>query len=158
MKLMLFINEYLINNNLLDDYHDENNRKKLDVYSKFLCEQINIDFPQEDDVNIDKMVNSAKKIQRMWRKKKIEKSIGKNCEENELKKMVINEYIKKTGFKIKKIIGLFNTLVEDFNNIENEHEMEEMFYNIQQIIKRKLTPYEKNNLYKKYINSIIYLK
>ena len=158
MKLMLFLNEYLINNNLLDDYHNENNRKKLDVYSKFLCEQINIDFPQEDDVNIDKMVNSAKKIQRMWRKKKIEKSIGKKGEENELKKMVINKYIRNAGFKVKKIIGLFNTLVEDFNNIGNEHEMEEMFYNIQQIIKRKLTPYEKNNLYKKYINSIIYLK
>ena len=62
--------------------------------------------------------------------------------------MVINKYIRRAGFKVKKIIGLFNSLVEDFNNIENEHEMEEMFYNIQQIIKRKLTPYEKNNLYK----------
>ena len=158
MKLMLFLNEYLINNNLLDDYYDINNRNKLDIYSKFLCNQINIDFPREDDVNIDKMVNSAKKIQRMWRKKKIEKFIGKNNEENELKKMVINKYIRNAGFKIKKIIGLFNTLVEDFNNIGNEKEMEEMFYNIQQIIKRKLTSYEKNNLYKEYINSIIYLK
>ena len=158
MKLMLFLNEYLINNNLLDDYHDINNRNKLDCYSKFISDQINIDFPQEDDVGIDKMVNSAKKIQRMWRKKKIEKFIGKNNEEKELKKMVINKYIRNAGFKVKKIIGLFNTLVESFNNIGNEKEMEEMFYNIQQIIKRKLTPYEKNNLYKEYINSIIYLK
>ena len=154
MKLMLFLNEYIINNNLLDDYYDINNRKKLDIYSKFLCDQINIDFPQEDDVNIDKMVNSAKKIQRMWRKKKIAKFIGNNSEENELKKMVINKYIKNSGFKIKKIIGLFNSLVEDFNNIGNQKEMEEMFYNIQQIIKRKLTSYEKNNLYKEYINTI----
>jgi hypothetical protein len=158
MKLMLFLNEYLINNNLLDDYYDKNNREKLDVFSKFLCDKINIDFPQEDDVNIDKMVNSAKKIQRMWRKKKIEKFIGKNNEESELKKMVINKYIRRAGFKVKKIIGLFNTLVEDFNNIGNDHEIEEMFYNIQQIIKRKLTSYEKNNLYKEYINSIIYTK
>ena len=103
-------------------------------------------------------MNSAKKIQRMWRKKKIEKFIGKNSEESELKKMVINKYIRRAGFKVKKIIGLFNTLVEDFNNIGNEHEIEEMFYNIQQIIKRKLTSYEKNNLYKEYINSIIYTK
>jgi len=158
MKLMLFLNEYLINNNLLDDYYDIKNREKLDVFSKFLCDKISIDFPQEDDVNIDKMVNSAKKIQRMWRKKKIEKFIGKNSEENELKKMVINKYIRRAGFKVKKIIGLFNTLVEDFNNIGNDHEIEEMFYNIQQIIKRKLTSYEKNNLYKEYINSIIYTK
>ena len=158
MKLLLFLNEYLINNNLLDDYYDINNRNKLDIYSKFLCNQINIDFPQEDDVNIDKMVNSAKKIQRMWRKKKIEQFIRKDSEENELKKMVINKYIRKAGFRIKRIIGLFNTLVEEFNHIGNEKEMEEMFYNIQQIIKRKLTPYEKNNLYKEYINSIIYQK
>ena len=158
MKLMLFLNEYLINYNLLDDYYDINNRKKLDIFSKFLCEQVNVDYPREDDVNIDKMVNSAKKIQRMWRKKKIEKFIGHNNEENELKKMIINKYIRKAGYKIKKIIGLFNSLVEDFNNIGNEQEMEEMFYNIQQIINKKLTPYEKNNLYKEYINSIIYMK
>ena len=158
MKLMLFLNEYLINNNLLDDYYDINNRKKLDAHSKFICEQINIDFPQEDDVNIDKMVSSVKKIQRMWRKKKIEKFIGKNNEENELKRMVMSKYVKKAGFKVKKILGLFNSLVEDFNNIVNQQEMEEMFYNIQQIIKRKLTPYEKNNLYKEYINTVIYSK
>ena len=158
MKLMLFLNEYLINNNLLDDYYDINNRNKLDNYSKFICDQINIDFPQETDVNIDKMVSSAKKIQRMWRKKKIEKFIGKNNEENELKRMVMSKYIKRAGFKVKKIIGLFNSLVEDFDNIGNQQEMEEMFYNIQQIIKRKLTPYEKNNLYKEYINTIIYSK
>ena len=40
--------------------------------------------------------------------------------------------------------------------IGNEKEMEEMFYNVQQVIKRKLTPYEKNLLYKEYINKIIY--
>ena len=158
MKLMLFLNEYIINNNLLDDYYDINNRKKLDVFSKFLCDQVDIDYPQEDDVNIDKMVNSVKKIQRMWRKKKIEKFIGQNSEESELKKMIINKYIRKAGFRIKKIIGLFNSLVEEYNNIGDEHEIEEMFYNIQQIINRKLTPYEKNNLYKEYINSIIYMK
>ena len=104
------------------------------------------------------MVSSAKKIQRMWRKKKIGKYIGQNNEENELKKMVINKYVRNAGFKIKKIFGLFNSLVEDFNNIGNEQEMEEMFYNIQKIIKRKLTSYEKNNLYKEYINTIIYSK
>ena len=70
----------------------------------------------------------------------------------------MSKYVKKAGFKVKKILGLFNSLVEDFNNIGNQQEMEEMFYNIQQIIKRKLTPYEKNNLYKEYINTVIYSK
>ena len=158
MKLMLFMNEYLISNNLLDDYYDRNNQKKLDSLSKFISDQFNVDFPQQDDVNIDKMINSIKKIQRMWRKKKMEKYFLKNNkkEENELKKMVLNKYIKKAGFKIKKIIGLFNSMVECFDLIGNEKEMEEMFYNVQQVIKRKLTPYEKNLLYKEYINKIIY--
>ena len=69
---MLFINEYVINNNLLNYYFDMNNRNKLDIYSKYLCEQINIDYRQENDINIDKMVFNVKKIQRMWRKKKLE--------------------------------------------------------------------------------------
>ena len=158
MKLMLFMNEYLISNNLLDDYYDITNQKKLDNYSKFISQQFNVDFPQQDDVNIDHMVNGIKKIQRFWRKKKMEKYMEKNNkkEEYELKKMVLNKYIKMAGFKIKKILGLFNSMVECFDLIENDKEIEEMFYNVQQVIKRKLTPYEKNVLYKEYINNIIY--
>ena len=158
MKLMLFMNEYLISNNLLDDYYDITNQKKLDNYSKFISQQFNVDFPQQDDVNIDHMVNGIKKIQRFWRKKKMEKYMEKNNkkEEYELKKMVLNKYIKKAGFKIKKILGLFNSMVECFDLIENDKELEEMFYNVQQVIKKKLTPYEKNVLYKEYINNIIY--
>ena len=103
------------------------------------------------------MINSIKTIQRTWRKNKVKKFLEKNNkkEENELKKMVLNKYIKKAGFKIKKIIGLFNSMVECFDLIENEKEIEEMFYNIQQVIKRKLSSYEKNLLYKDYINNII---
>ena len=158
MKLMLFMNEYLIANNLLDDYYDIINQKKLDNFSKYISKQFNVDFPQQDDVNMDQMVNSIKKIQRFWRKKKMENFLKQKnkIEENELKKMVLNKYIKKAGFKIKKIIGLFNSMVECFDLIENEKEIEEMFYNVQQVIKRKLTPYEKNLLYKEYINNIIY--
>ena len=159
MKLILFMNEYLISNNLLDDYYDINNQKKLENLSKFISQQFNVDFPQQDDVNIDKMINSVKTIQRFWRKQKIKNFLEKNNinkEENELKKMVLNKYIKKAGFKIKKIIGLFNTMVECFDLLENDKEVEEMFYNVQQVIKKKLTPYEKNVLYKEYINNIIY--
>ena len=158
MKLFLFLNEYLISNNLLDDYYDINNQNKLDSLSKFFSSKFFVDFPQQDDVNFDQMINAIKKIQRMWRKTRMKKFLEKNNkkEENELKKMVLNKYIKKAGFKIKKIIGLFNSMVECFDLIDNEKEIEEMFYNIQQIIKRKLTPYEKNILYKDYINNIIF--
>ena len=158
MKLILFMNEYLISNNLLDDYYDISNQEKLENLSNFFSDKIFVDYPQQDDVNFDQMINSIKKIQRAWRKNRMEKYLEKNNknEENELKKMVLNKYIKKSGFKIKKIIGLFNSMVECFDLIENEKEIEEMFYNIQQVIKRKLSPYEKNLLYKEYINNIIY--
>ena len=158
MKLMLFLNEYLISNNLLDDYYDINNQNKLDSLSKFFSEKFFVDFPQQDDVNFDQMINAIKKIQRMWRKRKVKNFLEKNNkkEENELKKMVLNKYIKRAGFKIKKIIGLFNSMVECFDLIDNNKDIEEMFYNIQQVIKRKLTPYEKNILYKDYINNIIF--
>ncbi len=158
MKLILFMNEYLISNNLLDDYYDISNQEKLENLSNFISDKIFVDYPQQEDVNFDQMINSIKKIQRAWRKNRMEKYLEKNNknEENELKKMVLNKYIKKSGFKIKKIIGLFNSMVECFDSIENEKEIEEMFYNIQQVIKRKLSPYEKNLLYKEYINNIIY--
>ena len=158
MKLILFMNEYLISNNLLDDYYDISNQEKLENLSNFISDNFEVDYPHQDDVNFDHMINSIKKIQRTWRKKKVEQFLEKRNknEENELKKMVMNKYIKKAGFKIKKIIGLFNSMVECFNLIENEKEIEEMFYNIQQVIKRKLSPYEKNLLYKEYINNIIY--
>ena len=158
MKLILFMNEYLISNNLLDDYYDISNQEKLENLSNFISDKIFVDYPQQDDVNFDQMINSIKKIQRAWRKNRMEKYLEKNNknEENELKKMVLNKYIKKSGFKIKKIIGLFNSMVECFDLIENEKEIEEMFYNIQHVIKRKLSPYEKNLLYKEYINNIIY--
>ena len=157
MKLILFMNEYLISNNLLDDYYDISNQEKLEKLSNFISDNFDVDYPHQDDVNFDPMINSIKTIQRTWRKNKVKKFLEKNNkkEENELKKMVLNKYIKKAGFKIKKIIGLFNSMVECFDLIENEKEIEEMFYNIQQVIKRKLSSYEKNLLYKDYINNII---
>ena len=159
-KLMLFLNEYLINNNLLNDYYDVNNRNILDEYSNFFSDKINIDYPKEKDVFFDKVVNCTKIIQRMWRKRKIKKhlELSDKNEDEELKKMVVNKYIKKSGYKIKKILGLFNSLVEEFHDLDNDEEINEMFYQIQNIIKKKLTTYEKNALYKEYINTIIYSK
>ena len=69
--------------------------------------------------------------------------------------MIVNKYIKKSGYKIKKIIGLFNTIVENFDNINKQPDINELFYQIQKLIHNKLTKYEKNLLYKEFINSII---
>ena len=158
LKLMLFFNEYLINNNLLSDYYDIENKKLLNDYSKYISSKIKVDFPQEHDIVVDPSIKCVKKIQRKWRKRKIDKYLEKNkkTETDELKHMIVNKYIEKSGYKIKKIIGLFNTVVENFDHINQQTDINELFYQIQKLIHNKLTDYEKNVLYKQYINSVIF--
>ena len=166
LKLMLFLNEYIINNNLLDDYYQEKNRKILDDYSKFLAGKINLNFPIENDISVDDFVNKTKKIQRKWRQIKVMKYLEKNkFEENkEIKKMVINNYIEKAGYKIKKFFGMFHNLVEQFTLLENKNDfnmvdnnINKCFYFVKKIITNNLSNLEKNELYKDYINKVIYL-
>ena len=160
LKLMLFFNEYLINNNLLNDYNNKENKKLLNDYSKYISSKIKVDFPQEHDIVVDPSIKCVKKIQRKWRKRKIEKYLQKNkkSEVSELKHMIVNKYIKRSGYKIKKILGLFNTIVENFENINKQPDINELFYQIQKLIHNKLTDYEKNLLYKEFINSVIFNK
>ena len=157
LKLMLFFNEYIINNNLLHDCKGEN-RKLLNNYSKYISSKIKVDFPQEHDIVVDPSIKCVKKIQRKWRKRKIEKFLKKNkkTETEELKKMIVNKYIQNSGFKVKKILGLFNTIVENFDNINKQPDINELFYQIQKLNHNKLTEYEKNLLYKEFINNVIF--
>ena len=117
-----------------------------------------MDYPKEYDINMDNYINSVKIIQRFWRKYKIKQIIGKNEEIHELKKIVVNRYITRAGLKMKKIIGLFNSMIEDFNIIKNTDDINRMFYYIKNLIKRDLTTYEKNLIYKDFINNFISIK
>ena len=166
---MLFLNEYIINNNLLDDYYIEKNRKILDDYSKFLITKINFNnYPQETDIacDNDNLVNKTKIIQRNWRKIKVEKFLEdkKLIQENELKKMVMNNYIEKAGYQIKKFFGIFHNLIEQFTFMEKkndsnikENNLNRSFYLVKKIMMNNLTNLEKNELYKDYINKVIFL-
>ena len=161
LKLMLFLNEYLLSNNLLHDIYLNENKKILENYTQYISKQITVDYPEESDVcDIDTTVKCVKIIQRKWRQKIIKNYLEKNKknEKVELKKFIVNKYIKKSGYKIKKIIGLFNTIVENFDNVNKQSDINEMFYTIRKLECGKLTNYEKNLLYKNYINSVIYLK
>ena len=157
LKLMLLFNEYLINNNLLSDGQKMENKKLLNDYSKYISSIIKVDYPQEQDIVVDPSLKCVKKIQRKWRKRKVEKYMNKHKknEINELKSMILNKYIQKSGNGVKKIIGLFNTILENFDNINKQPDTNEMFYLLQNLIHNKLTKYEKNLLYKEYINSVI---
>ena len=167
LKLMLFLNEYIINNNLLDDYYLPQNRQILDEYSKFLSSKIFLNYAKENDISIDNVVNKTKIIQRNWRKRKIKNYLQQNKyeEEKEMKKMIVNNYIEKSGYTTKKMLGLFHNLIENFyltNNNDktssNKYDINKIFYYIQKLIMKDLTTFEKNELYKDYINNIIYKK
>ena len=169
LKLMLFLNEYIINNNLLDDYYIPQNRKNLDDLSIFLSSKIKSNYPRETDISIDNVVKKTKIIQRFWRKRKIKNYIKqKNTgieEEKEIKKMIVNDYIDKSGFKTKKILGLFHNMLENFcdtsiSNIYNigEDNNNKTFYYIQKLIMKDLTSFERNELFKDYINKVIFKK
>jgi len=166
LKLMLFLNEYIINNNLLDDYYIKKNRKILDDYSTFLVNKINLNYPNEKDIICDDFINKTKIIQRSWRKIKVEKYLVKKKFnlENEMKKMVINNYIEKSGFQIKKFLGTFHNLIEQFTLLENkesfnigENDINKCFFYVKKIINKQLNNFEKNELYKDYINKVIYM-
>ena len=167
LKLMLFLNEYIINNNLLDDYYVKKNQNILEEYSKFLALKIQLNYPQETDISCDNFVSKTKIIQRNWRKLKVMKYLEKNKldEGKEMKKMIINNYIEKAGYKIKKFFGLFHNLIEQFNLLDSkdifsvmENNINKCFYLTKKIITKKLTYFEKSELYKDYINKVIYNK
>ena len=159
LKMMLLLNEYLINNNLFEDYSFQENKKILDNYSLFLAKNINTNNLESKENNInDKKIMSTIIIQRKWRKQKIEKYLTNNFieEETELKKMLINNIIQKPNFINNQIIDIFKTIINKsklFDN--NSDDLDKIFYQIQKIIKRNLTINEKNLLYKEYINKVI---
>ena len=160
LKLMFFLNEYIINYNLLDDYYLKKNKKLLNDYSKFLATKINLNYPNETDIVVDDFVNKTKIIQRNWRKLKVEKFLEKNKldKEKEIKNMIINNYIEKAGYKIKKFFGLFHNLIEQFILLDNKDcfDINKCFNFLAKIITNNLSNYEKNELYRDYINKVIY--
>ena len=158
LKIFLLLNEYLLNNNVLMDINNKNKRKILNNFTKYLISNMKIDYPYENEIKDDKYINSVRKIQRIWREKRIDKFLGNNLKENEIKKMVVNRNINKIGFKMKKLIALFNSLVQDFKEIEENEDLNEMFYLIKKIVNREENSLEKNNLFRGYLNNLMYLK
>ena len=209
MRMMLMLNEYIISNNLFEDYSNPESKKIIENYNLFLTNNININYESKIEVKDDKIdkkeendkdnknkendknekdnkdnrelsdnkedknnkenkVNNDNKIikaaiiiQRRWRKSKLDKYLINNFieEEDELRKMLLNKLMDKPKSKDIKIIDIFNNVINSFKMVyKNIDEVEKIFYYIQKIIQRKLNIYEKNLLYKEYINKIIYNK
>ena len=138
-----------------DDKDNKNAKENKDVKDK------EDDKDKKNNENIDKTANAAIVIQRRWRKSKIDKYFINNFieEEDELRKMLLNKIIYNPKCKNIKIIDIFNSVINNFKLVyKNVDEVEKIFYYIQKIIQRKLNVYERNLLYKEYINKIIYNK
>ena len=153
LKMNFILTEYLINNNLFEDLN--NNKNLINEYSLFIANKIKIG--DKKDKKEIKEEDSIRKIQRIWRQHQI-KNYTKN--ENEgLKKMVYNNFLMKSGYKIRKLLEIFHNLIANFKECHNNYgEIDEIFVKLKKIINRDLTANEKNILYKEYINTVIYCK
>ena len=94
-------------------------------------------------------------IQRKWRDYKLKKYLknkkNKNIN-NELRKLIVDNFIEKEGFGIRKVIGNLNLSLENFINLKHKnHFIKEVKKGIIGFNKKK----EKYKYYKEYINSII---
>ena len=150
LKMNFFLTEYLINNNLFEDLND--NKNIINEFSSFIANKIKSEYRMKKNEE-----SPIKKIQRVWRHKRI-KSYTKN-ENEELKKMVYNNFLMKSGYKIRRLLEIFHSLITNFKECHNNcDDIDKIFLKLQKIINRNLTADEKNLLYKEYINSVIYCK
>lgn len=153
MKLMLFFNEYLVN------YASTNlNPKEIEVinsYSKFLSDNIipssekSNNKKEEEDYKVSENEGKYIKIQRKWREYKMKSLIQEKNIENELKKMLISNFVEKEGFNLRKIIGMMNSSLEDFIKIKTKDILAKQLIDINE---KTLSLTDTNNLYRNYIN------
>ena len=164
MKIMLILNEYLITNNLFEDYANYQNKKILNDYSLFLLKNINNNNDninqQQNNIpnNNNKLLSAVIKIQRKWRKIKLEKYLINNFmeEDCELRKMLISNVMEKNNLDNSNIIDIFNTIIKNCKLVDNGvDDICKIFGQIEKVIQRNLTINEENLIYKEYINKII---
>ena len=152
LHLMLFFNEYIISK--LPKNISKTTKDAFNNYSLTLSQMIPTSSKQVHKMNIetDMKVKKVINIQRKWREFKV-KQIASNTKmnlNNELKKMLINNFIEKEGFGIRKIIGMLNTSVDSFAQLKTK---DALMVKLKCINNKELSNDEKNAMYKNYINS-----
>ena len=111
--MMLMLNQYLINNNLINDYSNPDNKKILDEFSLFLNKNIKSKNANKCDLD-DYIIDSGLKTERIIKK---ENSLINNIND-EIKNNQIN--INKNKCKNKTANTNIN-LNQVFNNIINKY-------------------------------------
>ena len=112
LKMMLMLNQYLINNNLINDYSNPENKKILDKFSNFLKENI-----KKKENNIDNGKCTSLNTERI-----IKKEVNLNDDINsDLKNNQVNNSKNKCSSKNLKLDFLFNNIINKYNLISENN-------------------------------------
>ena len=117
LKMMLMLNQYLINNNLINDYANPENKKIFDEFSNFLNKNIKKDNHKKKENDIDYDKSSGLNTERI-----IKKDVNLNDNINsDIKNNRINNSKNKCSSKNMKLDFLFNNIINKYNLISENN-------------------------------------
>ena len=115
LKMMLMLNQYLVNNNLIDDYSNPNNKKILDEFSHFLNKNIKSKNNNKNDLD-DYTIEYGLKSERISKNNLIN-NINDEIKTNKLNNNNINNNKKKSKNINTNMNQIFNNIINKYNII-----------------------------------------
>ena len=115
LKMVLMLNQYLINNNLIKDYSDPDNKRILDEFSLFLNNNIKFNDKKKKDSDDD--INSGNKTERIMKKENNLINKINNDIKNNQSKLLKNKNKDKNG----QLNDIFNNIINKYNLILKEN-------------------------------------
>ena len=117
LKMMIMLKQYLINNNLIDDYSNPENKTIFDEFSSFLNKNIKKDNNKKKCNDIDYDKNSGLNTDRIIEKDyKLNDFINSDIKNNQA-----NNYKNKCTSKNLKLEFLFNNIINKYNLISENN-------------------------------------
>ena len=113
--MMLMLNQYLVNNNLIDDYSNPNNKKILDEFSHFLNKNIKSKNNNKNDLD-DYTIEYGLKSERISKNNLIN-NINDEIKTNKLNNNNINKNKKKSKNINTNMNQIFNNIINKYNII-----------------------------------------
>ena len=110
LKMMHLLSKYLINNNLIEDYSNPDNKRIMDEFSSFLNKNIKLNEKDDKDINIDDIKNGLKTERITKNENNLLNNIKNNFKNNK-------DNNSKTKYKNKncKLNAIFNNIINKYN-------------------------------------------
>ena len=121
LKMMLMLNQYLINNNLIDDYSKPDNKKILDEFSNFLNKNIKKENNNQrnkgrKENDCDKNISGLKTERIIKKDNNLNENINSDVKNNQT-----NYSKNKCASKNLKLDSLFNNIINKYNLISENN-------------------------------------